>query len=482
MSWRSIMYEAEECRKKMQADRPSGEQAFSALLAKVGEDGMVYFKRAEAYEALGESVLSHADFKKAEGLLLMPEWKERARAGMDRTNPQRATVVSGAVGHRRQIALPSLHPKIQPLAREVIQEMRKVSERVVESPTKSYLGVKHGKTLLCALYPGNDGFYLAHWEPPGGGPAARWVKPFVGPWSTLQSLEPVLAKLRSRVVLLEERRALTEEDGFDPKAYQRIPQTIQGASGEGGAPWRYSIGDVIGEGGMGVVYRGHGVFSGMELVAVKFLGTKGTTREHLLRFRREVRVHATRLNHPNIISLLGYSLDRGRPYFIMEYAHGGSLRNRLLRGPVELPESLAVFDSICAGVQHAHSQGVVHRDLKPENILQISEGVWKVSDFGLCMEMDRQTTTLTQTNLGLGTAIYCSPEQLRNAKDVDHRTDVYSLAVVLFELLTGNFPPVRISEVPEPYRGIIDKATEREPDRRFQNVGEFLKSVRDVST
>jgi hypothetical protein len=475
------MYEAEDCRKKMLADRPSGEQAFSALLARVGEDGMVYFKRAEAYEALGESVLSHADFKRAETLLLMPEWKKRAREGMTRTTPRSATMDSTAASDRGLVTLAELHPRIQPLARKLIEELCKFSDRVSETPTRTYLAVKYGKSLVCALYPGPAGIFLGHWDPPAGGRAARWLKPLIGAASTVQSIEPVLAKLRLRVELLEGKQGLTEE-GTGPVPSQRIPRSIQGGSAEEGGAWFYKIGEMIGEGGMGMVYRGHGAIGSIELVAVKFLGTKATSREHLLRFRREVRLHATRLDHPNIISLLGSQLDGGWPYFVMEYAHEGSLRERLQRGPIEPAEGFAIFESICAGVGHAHSQGVVHRDLKPENILQVNAGVWKVSDFGLCMEMARQTTTLTQTNLGLGTAIYCSPEQLRNAKDVDHRTDVYSLAVVLFELLTGNFPPVRLSEVPEPYRGTIDKATERDPSRRYQSVDEFLKAVQDART
>ncbi len=186
-----------------------------------------------------------------------------------------------------------------------------------------------------------------------------------------------------------------------------------------------------------------------------------------------MRILATQLDHPNIVAFYGASLEAEPSFFAMEFADHGNLRHKLLEGRIETSEAAKIFDAVCRGVSAAHQAGVVHRDLKPENVLQVGLDLWKVSDFGLCVEMDRETVTLTRTNQSLGTLPYMAPEQLQNAKNVDARADVYSLGVILYELLTGNFPPVYLEEVEDRFRAVVRKAILRQALDRFQTVEEL---------
>ena len=207
-------------------------------------------------------------------------------------------------------------------------------------------------------------------------------------------------------------------------------------------------------------------------------------REAEARFRREVRIQKT-LRHPNVVSIVSSDLDASPPYFLMPLAEM-SLRKRLeaLHGEDEL----WVWLEVAEGVVHAHANGVIHRDIKPENVLFFQDpgGDLRaaIGDFGLGRLMVRDTTTLTVTNIGVGTVAYMAPEQLSNAKDVDERADIYSLGKLLAEILTGNVPFPAIDYVPIPprYQYVIRKATAMNPAERYSSVAFLLEQVRALDS
>jgi hypothetical protein len=197
----------------------------------------------------------------------------------------------------------------------------------------------------------------------------------------------------------------------------------------------------IGGGGMGVVYRARQVKLD-RLVALKLIrpdvAGDPTFAE---RFGREARALA-RLNHPNILTVYDFGEAGGLFYLVMELVQGESLRQRLLGGPLEVAEAFDVAAQVCDGLAFAHDRGVVHRDVKPENILLASDGQVKLADFGLAklVHVEPGADSLTQTHQVLGTPRYMAPEQLESPKDADHRSDLYSLGVVLYEMLVGARP------------------------------------------
>lgn len=263
----------------------------------------------------------------------------------------------------------------------------------------------------------------------------------------------------------------------------------------------YRVISRLGEGGMGVVYEAEQA-TPRRAVALKVLRTGAASSGGLRRFEQEVEFLG-RLEHPGIArifeaGLAGEDLGR-RPYFAMELVEGKPITSCDL----DRDGRLALLLEVCSAVQHAHSRGIVHRDLKPENILIDAEGRPKILDFGIALALDPDTTSgLTQTGLLLGTVQYMSPEQaLAVPGEVDARTDVYSLGVIGYELLSGRFPyevsstnPIEalrtIREVePTPLGSvraelgadletIFHKALEKERTRRYASVADFADDVR----
>ncbi len=200
---------------------------------------------------------------------------------------------------------------------------------------------------------------------------------------------------------------------------------------------RYRIERELGLGGMASVYLAHDE----ELdrpVAVKLLAANLAGDESFRkRFVREARV-AAKLSHPNIVRVFDSGEDDGRPYIVMEYVEGESLAEALQRRGKLLPdETVELALQICAGLEHAHADGLVHRDIKPGNLLLRDDGVLKIADFGIARATE--ATKLTQVGTVLGTAAYLSPEQAAGS-EVTAAADLYSLGVVLYELLTGRTP------------------------------------------
>jgi tetratricopeptide (TPR) repeat protein/TolB-like protein len=198
----------------------------------------------------------------------------------------------------------------------------------------------------------------------------------------------------------------------------------------------YEIHEQLGSGGMGAVYRATDRRIG-RTVAVKVIRPDrlldDTARE---RFTREAR-GIGQLNHPNIATLYDVSLDQATPHIVLEYLPGGSLEQRIRRGPMPLGELLRCAAGIASGLEHAHAHGVVHRDLKPGNILFSAGGIPKIIDFGLASKAD--ITALTQPGTVMGTAEYMSPEQA-SGQPADRRSDIFSLGVILYQMASGRHP------------------------------------------
>jgi predicted Ser/Thr protein kinase len=205
------------------------------------------------------------------------------------------------------------------------------------------------------------------------------------------------------------------------------------------------------------------------------------------RFAREARALAA-LDHPSVVRVYDSGRAGGRWYFVMEYVDGTDLRRMLRAGRVEPREALAIVAQVCDALQYAHDQGVVHRDIKPENILVDRQGRVKIADFGLAKIVGRagDAFALTGSHQAMGTPHYMAPEQIEHPQTVDHRADIYSLGVVLYELLTGELPlgrfvpPSRKVEVDVRLDEVVLKALEKEPPRRYQHASEVKTSIEDL--
>jgi serine/threonine protein kinase/WD40 repeat protein len=232
----------------------------------------------------------------------------------------------------------------------------------------------------------------------------------------------------------------------------------------------YKVVRVIAEGGMGTVYLAERTDGSFERqVAVKLIRSGLASADLLRRFHNERQVLA-QLEHPNIARLLdGGATADGVPYLVMEYVDGEPIDRHCARAGLDVPQRLALFVEICGAVHHAHQNLVVHRDLKPGNVLVDAEGRVKLLDFGIAKLLDPERLEATATTLGPWTPRYASPEQVRG-RPVTTATDVYSLGVILYELLTGRSPYRLESHSPtEVARAIC----EQEPHRPSQAVTEI---------
>src|SRR5436190_23000241 len=196
----------------------------------------------------------------------------------------------------------------------------------------------------------------------------------------------------------------------------------------------------LGEGGMGAVYLATDAAG--KSVAVKVLPRNlGANAEFVKRFRREAEA-ATKLKHPNIIGAFAAGEDLGYHYYVMEYCEGKPLDTILVvekRLPV--PQALSIAVQAARGLKYAHDQGIIHRDVKPSNIILTADGTARLLDLGLSKNLEESTVSFkTVTGAVLGTPHYISPEQAQGEKNVDGRTDVYSLGATLYHLLTGKVP------------------------------------------
>jgi serine/threonine-protein kinase len=195
----------------------------------------------------------------------------------------------------------------------------------------------------------------------------------------------------------------------------------------------------LGAGAMGAVYRGKYLKTG-QVVAIKIMAPGlGTSSDSAVkRFEREAKI-LKQLTHPNIVRLFGIGKHQGTAYYAMEYIQGESLDKVMARRDrMTWEEVVDLGQQLCSALQHAHEKGIVHRDLKPSNLMILSDGTLKLTDFGIAKDLD--VTALTGANCTIGTASYMSPEQCRGDRDISHKSDLYSLGVVLYELVTGRKP------------------------------------------
>jgi len=270
----------------------------------------------------------------------------------------------------------------------------------------------------------------------------------------------------------------------------------------------YDILELIGRGGMGEVYRATDTRLGRQ-VAIKVLPAELAGRaESLARFRREARAIAA-LSHPNILAIFDIGDQAGAPFVVTELLEGETLRSRVQRGVMALDEMLPVATAIAEGLAAAHAKGIIHRDLKPENVFLTSSGGVKILDFGLASthaprrapaETFANTEALTVPGIVLGTIGYSSPEQLRG-KPLTAATDIFSFGCVAFEMLRGQmpfhhdsnmeviaavlldppFPRDDAQQLPIELRRLIERCLAKDPASRFQDGGEVLAALRDVS-
>jgi serine/threonine protein kinase len=258
---------------------------------------------------------------------------------------------------------------------------------------------------------------------------------------------------------------------------------------------RYRLESKLGSGGMSTVYLALDEVLDRP-VAVKLLHREISEEvDQLERFRREARA-AARLSHPNLVGVIDAGEDDGRPYIVFEYIQGRTLKRRIHEeGPLPVDEAVAYAIEIGRGLTAAHARKLVHRDVKPQNVLIDPDGRAKVTDFGIARSLESKG--LTATGRVLGTTDYVSPEQAMG-EDVDERSDVYSLGVVLYEMLTGDVPfqaetqvGVAMKHVNEPMpdvqakreevsaavASVVDRATTKDPRDRYSTVAEMVRDL-----
>jgi len=258
---------------------------------------------------------------------------------------------------------------------------------------------------------------------------------------------------------------------------------------------RYRIQSVVGVGGMSVVYKAIDLTNN-ETVAVKVLKHEFLNDSQ---FRSRFKTESTvikMLSHPNIVKIYNVGFNDDLYYIVMEYIDGITLKQYIeQQGKLTWRETLNFITQILSALKHAHERGIIHRDIKPQNIMLLSDGSIKVTDFGIARISNHQTNTLTDR--AIGSVHYISPEQV-NGDKTDERSDLYSVGIMMYEMITGTVPfdaenPVSVAlmqlqnvpkrpkdlteDLPYGLEEIILKAMSKNPDNRFQSAEQFLKHI-----
>ncbi|CAN5244206.1 hypothetical protein BH11CYA1_BH11CYA1_05270 [soil metagenome] len=263
---------------------------------------------------------------------------------------------------------------------------------------------------------------------------------------------------------------------------------------------RYELLGEIGRGGMGIVYRAIHPETG-QFVAVKQLVLENIAADKRTefkdRFKREAHTIA-RLRHPNIVDVLDICTEDDSFFYVMEFLDGDSLRKDLIRrgGKMSVEQLYPILSQVGEALSLAHSMSIVHRDVKPDNIFILKNGTVKLTDFGIARAAEFEESNLTKTGIMMGTLNYVSPEQLQDAKSVDHRADIFSLGIVCYEALSGTTPftadgiaativkiisqeekPLHIldSNISNEISASVGRAMRKKPRERYRSVAEFVK-------
>ena len=257
----------------------------------------------------------------------------------------------------------------------------------------------------------------------------------------------------------------------------------------------------LGQGGMGAVYLAHQISLDRQ-VALKTLSSELSKKEECVkRFQREARTMA-KLDHPNAVKVYAVDSMKGLHFVAIEYVDGRSMQEWMNQlGQLSVGDAVHVILACADALQEAHNQNMIHRDIKPDNILVTQSGIVKLADFGLAKALDDEDVSMTQSGTGLGTPLYMAPEQARNAKHVDRRSDIYALGVTLYYFLTGKLPfsgesTLEVilakekgffksarklnSQVPERLELIIDKTMSKDIHLRYADCASLIKDLESV--
>ena len=258
---------------------------------------------------------------------------------------------------------------------------------------------------------------------------------------------------------------------------------------------RYQIIKTIGEGGMANVYLAYDTILDRNVALKVLRGDLSNDEKFVRRFQREA-LSASSLSHPNIVEMYDVGEDEGQYYIVMEYVEGKTLKQLVKRrGSLTINEVIDIMLQLTDGIAHAHDSYIIHRDIKPQNIMIMENGLVKITDFGIAMALN--STQLTQTNSVMGSVHYLPPEQA-NGKGASVKCDIYSLGILMFELLTGTIPfkgenAVEIAlkqmkeplpdvtlinpEIPQSIENVLIKATAKNPKNRYNDAREMHKDI-----
>lgn len=310
---------------------------------------------------------------------------------------------------------------------------------------------------------------------------AAYIKKACGDDSSLlKRVQTLLEAHQAQDKFLE----MPEVQPTDPDATQADSPEFEGPGTKIG---RYELLELVGEGGMGLVYLAEQKKPVKRRVALKIIRPGMDSIQVIARFEAERQALAV-LDHPNIAHVFDAGTSKtGRPYFVMEHVKGTSITRYCDERKLSIEQRLRLFEEVCEGIHHAHQKGIIHRDLKPSNILVSVHGdraVPKIIDFGIAKAITQPLTEKTFVTFQgqlLGTPEYMSPEQVDLAtQDVDTRSDIYSLGVVLYELLAGVLPFERESLARLGFAEVQRTIREQEPaspSSRITSMGEEAKTI-----
>ena len=244
---------------------------------------------------------------------------------------------------------------------------------------------------------------------------------------------------------------------------------------------RYVTEGVLGKGGMGEVLLATDTRLERKVAIKRILGDAAKSRTAVSRFLTEAKSIAA-LNHPNIVQIYDYGRAADGPFLILEYVEGNSLLDRCRDGKLNLEEAVDLTCQLCDGLGKAHDAGIIHRDIKPANVLMTNDGVPKLTDFGLAKD-EAADSGLSMAGAVLGTLDFMPPEQRKDVALTDSRSDLWSLAATLYQMVTGQSPKIiRFNNVPQSLHDVLGKALEDQKEDRYQTAKEFRDALKACLT